>query len=100
MPGQQGGGRHAEGCPGRTGEQATEDSQQGAIGGFVGTTPHLAPKYLHFIAQGEELDLLRPLGAKRQKEQVEHATNSEVDEGPQLASGPAPSQRIDGSRED
>ena len=68
VPGQQGTGSHAEGSPGRTGEQATEGGQQGTIGGFVSGMPHLAPEDRPFMAQGEKLDLLRLLEAQRQKE--------------------------------
>ena len=50
------------------------------------------------MAQSEELNLLRGFGAKRQKEQVEHATDNEVEEGPQLTSDLMPSHRDDGSR--
>ena len=71
VPGQQGGRSHTEGHPGRTGEQATEDGQQGTIGGLVGTTPDLAPKHLLFMGQGEELDLLGGLAAKEQQNQLE-----------------------------
>ena len=98
VPDQQSCRRHAESRPRRTGEQATEDGQKGAIGGFVGITSDMAPKDLHLMAQSEELNLLRGFGAKRQKEQVEHATDNEVEEGPQLTSDLMPSHRDDGSR--
>ena len=63
-PGQQGTGRHAEGSPGRTGEQATEGGQQGTIGRLVGATPHLASEDGHFVAQGEQFDFLGLFGTK------------------------------------
>ena len=100
MPGQQGGGCHAEGCPGRARKESTEGGQQCAIGGLVGGTCHLAPEYLHLVAQSEELDLLGVLTAKEQEDQLEQLTEAEVDEGPQLTSCPVPSHRDDGSRED
>src|SRR5665213_702988 len=100
VPGQQGAGSYAEGYPRRTGEHATEAGQQGTIGGLVGALPHLAPKYFHFVAQGEEFDDLGPVASEEQEDQFEQLTDSEVDEGPQLATEPVPSHRVDGSRDD
>jgi hypothetical protein len=68
VPGQQGAGSHAECFPRRTGEHATEAGQQGAIGGLVGTSPHLAPKYFHFVAQDEELDDLGLVASEEQED--------------------------------
>jgi hypothetical protein len=61
VSGNQGCRRHAEGSPGRTGEQAAECGQQSTIGRLIGRTPDVAPKHLHFVAQGEDLGILGPL---------------------------------------
>jgi hypothetical protein len=52
------------------------------------------------MTQGEKLGLLGALTAKEKEEQLEHLSQAEVEEGPQLTSCPAPSHRDDGSRED
>jgi hypothetical protein len=82
MPGQQRAGRHPEACPRRAREHATEDGQQGTIGGLVSGTHYLASEYLHFVAQGEELGFLGARAAKEKKHQLEHLSQAEVDEGP------------------
>src|SRR5271165_3044265 len=64
VPGQQGGGRHTEGWPGRARKESTEGGQKGAIGGLVGGTPHLAPENFHFMAQGEAFGLLGACGCR------------------------------------
>ena len=99
-PGQQGGGRHAEGAPRRTRKQATEDGQQGTIGRLVSGTPHLASEDRHFMAQREQLDLLGLFVPKEQEDQLEQMTDSQVAEGPKLPPRPVPSYRADGSRAD
>ena len=48
----------------------------------------------------DQLDILGLLGAKEQESQPEQVTDSQVDEGPQLPTCPAPSHRDEGSRAD
>ena len=90
----------AEGYPSRTGMQTPQGGQQCTIGGLVCATPHLAPKDCHFVAKGEQLDFLELFGTKEQEDQLEEVMDSEIDEGPQLATYPVPSHRADGRRDD
>jgi hypothetical protein len=63
-------------------------------------TSYLASKYLHFVPQGEELNLLGLFAPKEQESQPKQLSDAEVDEGPQLTTGPVPSHRVDGSRDE
>jgi hypothetical protein len=56
------------------------------------------PEYFHFVAQGEQLDLLGLFATKEEESQSEELSDSEVDEGPQLATGRVLSHRDEGSR--
>jgi hypothetical protein len=80
--------------------QTPQGGQQCTIGGLVCATPHLAPKDCHFVGKGEQLDFLELFGTKEQEDQLEEVMDSEIDEGPQLATYPVPSHRADGRRDD
>jgi hypothetical protein len=82
VPGQQGGGRDAEGCPRRTRKHSTEEGQHSTIGWLEDRTSHLASEDCHFVAQSEELDLLGLFATKEQESQPEEVTEAEIDEGP------------------
>jgi hypothetical protein len=57
----------------------------------------LASEHGYFVAQSEDLDLLRIVGARQENDKLEKTVDSEVDEGPQLTLGPCTPHRGEGS---
>jgi hypothetical protein len=53
----------------------------------------LAPEHGHFVAKGQELDLLGTIGAGEEGDELEQVADGEVGESPEVAAYSVPTHR-------
>jgi len=98
VPGEERLGCHREAAPERAGEEATQCSQEDAVGGLIGRTADLASEHGDLVSQDQELDVLLALGANSEEDELEESADGNECERPELASCSVPSHRANGSR--
>jgi len=90
---------HSEAAPEGAGEEATQRSQKCTVGGLEARALHLASEHGHFMAKRQQLDLLGVVSPSHEDHQLEQTAHGEVDESPELTSGPSStSHHREGSR--
>jgi hypothetical protein len=98
VPGEERLGCHREAAPERAGEEATQCSQEGTVGGLVGRTADLASEHGDLVSQDQKLDALLAIGATSEDDELKESTDRKVCERPELTSCSVPSHPANGSR--
>lgn len=75
--------------PGGAGEEVAQGGQERTFSRLEGRPLHLALEHGHFVAQGEQLDLLGVVTASHEDHQLVQTARGEVYDGSELTTGPS-----------